>query len=48
MVPIMGSNIPKTDWGDQALFQWSKGEYTSATQKQDDLRHHHQESSLST
>jgi hypothetical protein len=35
--PIMGSNIPKTDWGDQALFQWSKGEYTSATQKQDDL-----------
>ena len=35
--PIMGSNIPKTDWGDQALFQWSKGEYASATQKQDDL-----------
>jgi hypothetical protein len=35
--PIMGSNIPKMDWGDQALFQWSKGEYTSATQTQDDL-----------
>jgi hypothetical protein len=35
--PIMGSNIPKMDWGDQALFQWSKGEYTSATQRQDDL-----------
>ena len=35
--PIMGSNIPKLDWGDQALFQWSKGEYTSATQTQDDL-----------
>ena len=35
--PIMGSNIPKTDWGDEALFQWSKGEYTSATQTQDDL-----------
>jgi hypothetical protein len=35
--PIMGSNTPKTSWGAQALFQWSKGEYGNANNKQDDL-----------
>jgi hypothetical protein len=36
-VPIMGDSTPKNSWGVQALFQWSKGEYTSATETQDDL-----------
>jgi hypothetical protein len=36
-VPIMGNSTPKNSWAAQALFQWSKGEYTSATQTQDDL-----------
>jgi hypothetical protein len=36
-VPIMGNSTPKTSWGVQALFQWSKGEYTGATETQDDL-----------
>jgi hypothetical protein len=35
--PIMGANNPKTSWGGQALFQWSKGEYANANNKQDDL-----------
>ncbi len=33
----MGNMTPKSSWGAQALFQWSKGEYTSATTTQDDL-----------
>ena len=36
-VPVMGNSTPKTSWGAQALFQWSKGEYTGATEHQDDL-----------
>ena len=36
-VPVMGNMTPKNSWGAQALFQWSKGEYTSATETQDDL-----------
>ena len=36
-VPVMGNSTPKNSWGAQALFQWSKGEYTSATATQDDL-----------
>ena len=36
-VPVMGNMTPKNSWGAQALFQWSKGEYTSATTTQDDL-----------
>ena len=36
-VPIMGNSTPKNSWGAQALFQWSKGEYTGATEDQDDL-----------
>jgi hypothetical protein len=36
-VPIMGNSTPKTSWGAQALYQWSKGEYTGANQTQDDL-----------
>ncbi len=35
--PIMGANNPKASWGTRALFQWSKGEYASANNKQDDL-----------
>jgi hypothetical protein len=35
--PIMGANNPKTSWGAAALFQWSKGEYANANNKQDDL-----------
>jgi hypothetical protein len=35
--PIMGANTPKGSWGAQALFQWSKGEYANANNKQDDL-----------
>ena len=36
-VPVMGNMTPKSSWGVQALFQWSKGEYTSATETEDDL-----------
>src|SRR5678816_3239147 len=36
-VPIMGNSTPKTSWGTQALFQWSKGEYSGATTTEDDL-----------
>jgi hypothetical protein len=35
--PIMGSSPPKTSWGVNALFQWSKGEYTDSSNKEDDL-----------
>jgi MYXO-CTERM domain-containing protein len=35
--PIMGASTPKTAWAGQALFQWSKGEYANANNKQDDL-----------
>jgi hypothetical protein len=36
-VPMMGNSTPKASWGAQALFQWSKGEYTGADNTQDDL-----------
>ena len=35
--PIMGANTPKTTWAQDALFQWSKGEYQGASNKEDDL-----------
>ena len=35
--PIMGASTPKTTWGQDVLFQWSKGEYTGASNKEDDL-----------
>ena len=35
--PIMGANTPKTTWAQDALFQWSKGEYEGASNKEDDL-----------
>ena len=34
--PLMGNVWPGDRWA-EGLFQWSKGEYTSATQKQDDI-----------
>ena len=37
--PLMGNVWPGDRWA-EGLFQWSKGEYTSATQKQDDLADH--------
>ena len=36
-VPMMGNCTPKTSWGAQALFQWSKGEYSGANNTEDDL-----------
>ena len=36
-VPMMGDSVPKTSWGAQALFQWSKGEYSGANNTEDDL-----------
>jgi hypothetical protein len=36
-VPMMGDCTPKTSWGAQALFQWSKGEYSGANNTEDDL-----------
>jgi|GEM_PF-2807300 len=36
-VPLMGDCTPKASWGTQALYQWSKGEYTGANNKEDDL-----------
>lgn len=36
-VPMMGDSVPKTSWGVQALFQWSKGEYSGANNTEDDL-----------
>ena len=36
-VPMMGDSTPKTSWGAQALFQWSKGEYSGANNTEDDL-----------
>jgi MYXO-CTERM domain-containing protein len=35
--PIMGQSTPKESWGNQLLFQWSKGEYSSANNTEDDL-----------
>jgi MYXO-CTERM domain-containing protein len=35
--PIMGASTPKTSWAQDALFQWSKGEYEGANNKEDDL-----------
>ena len=35
--PMMGNYWPGDSWGTEALYQWSKGEYTSATNTQDDL-----------
>jgi hypothetical protein len=35
--PIMGQSTPKQSWGNQVLFQWSKGEYASASTTEDDL-----------
>ena len=37
-VPIMGNYWPGDSWGAEALYQWSKGEYSSATNKEDDLK----------
>ena len=36
-VPLMGDCTPEASWGAQALYQWSKGEYTGANNKEDDL-----------
>ena len=36
-VPLMGDSTPERSWGAQALYQWSKGEYTGANNKEDDL-----------
>lgn len=36
--PLMGNYWPGNRWGDQALYQWSKSEYDSGTNKQDDLK----------
>lgn len=36
--PLMGNFWPGNRWGDQALYQWSKSEYKSGTNKQDDLK----------
>lgn len=36
-VPLMGDGWSGDRWGTEALFQWSKGEYTGASSKQDDL-----------
>ncbi len=36
--PLMGSVWVGDRWGDNALYQYSKGEYNTATQKQDDLK----------
>ncbi len=36
-VPLMGDCTPKKSWGTQALYQWSKGEYSGANRKEDDL-----------
>ncbi len=36
-VPLMGDSTPEKSWGAQALYQWSKGEYTGANNKEDDL-----------
>jgi hypothetical protein len=36
-VPLMGDCTPEASWGKQALYQWSKGEYTGANRKEDDV-----------
>jgi hypothetical protein len=36
-VPLMGDCTPEKSWGNQALYQWSKGEYSGANNKEDDL-----------
>lgn len=36
-VPMMGNFLSGNGWGDDALYQWSKGEYDTGTTKQDDL-----------
>jgi len=36
-VPIMGNYWYGNSWGEEALYQWSKGEYNTATCKQDFL-----------
>jgi hypothetical protein len=36
-VPLMGDCTPEKSWGNQALYQWSKGEYTGANNREDDL-----------
>jgi hypothetical protein len=36
-VPLMGDCTPEKSWANQALYQWSKGEYAGANNKEDDL-----------